>query len=99
MSEVPKAKNAKKIPSNHGILFTEAVKKKKKLPKTQQIATEYFVNDCRLHLPFPTFFFLSVLNSETTTISTKFLPGLGYKSISITEGVNGFVGKTETRKK
>ena len=29
MSEVPKAKNAKKIPSNHGILFTEAVKKKK----------------------------------------------------------------------
>ena len=28
MSEVPKAKNAKKIPSNHCILFTEVVKKK-----------------------------------------------------------------------
>ena len=94
---MPKAKNAKKIPSHHGILFTEAVKKKK-LPKTQQIATEYFVNDCRLHLSFFTFFFPSVLNSETSTILTKFLLGLEHKSISITGGVNGFVGKTETRK-
>lgn len=74
------------------------LRQQQKLPKTQQIATEYFVNDCRLHLSFFTFFFPSVLNSETSTILTKFLLGLEHKSISITGGVNGFVGKTETRK-